>query len=165
MIPPEIRTKGGPRHYEAIFIGYDENRVGWYVCDLNGTFHFSRNVIFNEAVSGHLSGRLSSQLSIPSSSPPSPLAPCPQRTRVHTVAGQTFADTIAAQDACYLLQKPSSSDGGAQAPTPHSLEAILDFASLNAYDSFPEPLPTWSLDSEASVTLQVFGLLSYPDPN
>jgi len=30
-IPPELRTKGGPRRFEAIFIGYEENRIGWHV--------------------------------------------------------------------------------------------------------------------------------------
>lgn len=28
-IPPELRTKGGPRRYEAIFVGYEDNRIGW----------------------------------------------------------------------------------------------------------------------------------------
>ena len=49
-IPPELRTKGGPRRYEAIFVGYEENRIGWRVRDLAGKYHFSRDVIFNEAI-------------------------------------------------------------------------------------------------------------------
>jgi hypothetical protein len=168
LIPPELRTKGGPRRYEGIFVGYDDNRVGWYVRDQKGAFHFSRDVIFNESVPGRLSGRLSSHSSIPSS--PSSLSSDlpisrPTRLRVRTAAGQAFADTIAARDARRLLRAPSSSDGGAQEPDPYSLEAILDFASLNAYDSFPEPLPTWSLDDESLLPLQAFGLLSHPDPN
>ena len=35
-IPPELRTKGGPRRYEAIFVGYEDNRIGWRVRDLAG---------------------------------------------------------------------------------------------------------------------------------
>ena len=31
IIPPELCTKGGPRQYKAIFVGYDDNQVGWYV--------------------------------------------------------------------------------------------------------------------------------------
>ena len=54
-IPPEIRTKGGPRRYEAIFVGYDDNRIGWRVRDLAGRYHFSRDVVFNETTPGHLS--------------------------------------------------------------------------------------------------------------
>ena len=34
IIPPELRTKGGPRRYEAIFVGYEEDRIGWRVRDL-----------------------------------------------------------------------------------------------------------------------------------
>jgi hypothetical protein len=53
-IPEELCTKGGPRRFEAIFVGYEENRVGWRVRDLNGKYHFSHDIIFNESVPGHL---------------------------------------------------------------------------------------------------------------
>jgi hypothetical protein len=42
IIPPELRSKGGNRRFEAIFVGYEEGRVGWRVCDLQGRFNFSR---------------------------------------------------------------------------------------------------------------------------
>ena len=54
-IPPELHTKAGPRRYEAIFVGYEENRIGWHVRDLAGKYHFSRDIIFNETTPGHLS--------------------------------------------------------------------------------------------------------------
>ena len=54
-IPPELRTKAGPCRYEAIFVGYEENRIGWRVHDLAGKYHFSRDVVFNENTPGHLS--------------------------------------------------------------------------------------------------------------
>jgi hypothetical protein len=54
-IPPELRTKGGPRRYEAIFVGYEDNRIGWRVRDLAGKYYFSCDVVFNETVPGHLS--------------------------------------------------------------------------------------------------------------
>ena len=54
-IPPELRSKGGPRRYEAIFVGYEDNRIGWRVRDLAGKYHFSRDVVFNETTPGHLS--------------------------------------------------------------------------------------------------------------
>ena len=63
LIPPELRSKGGPHCFEAIFVGYDENRVGWYIRDLRGATHFSHDVIFNET----MPGRLSSRSPIPSS--------------------------------------------------------------------------------------------------
>ena len=39
-IPPELRTKGGPRRYKAVFVGYEDNRIGWQVQDLTGKYHF-----------------------------------------------------------------------------------------------------------------------------
>ena len=51
-IPPELSSKGGNRRFEAIFVGYEEGCVGWRVRDLQGRFHFSRDVIFNEASAG-----------------------------------------------------------------------------------------------------------------
>ncbi len=43
-IPPELHTKGGPRCFEGLFIGYEENRVKWRVRDLSGKVHFSCDV-------------------------------------------------------------------------------------------------------------------------
>jgi len=54
IIPPEKRTKGGPRRFEAIFVGYEEGRVGWRIRDMHGKYSFSRDVIFNEDVRGRL---------------------------------------------------------------------------------------------------------------
>ena len=51
-IPTELRTKAGPCRYEAIFISYEEARVGWLVRDLKGAMHFSWDVTFNEDLSG-----------------------------------------------------------------------------------------------------------------
>jgi hypothetical protein len=55
IIPPELHTKGGPRQFKAIFVGYEESRVGWRVHDLHVKYYFSRNVIFNKSIPGHLS--------------------------------------------------------------------------------------------------------------
>ena len=41
----ELRPKAGFKHFEAIFVGYEEARVGWHVRDLKGIFFFSRDVI------------------------------------------------------------------------------------------------------------------------
>ena len=53
-IPPELCTKGGPCRFEAVFVGYEEDRIGWHVRDLQGKYHFSQDIIFNESVPGHL---------------------------------------------------------------------------------------------------------------
>jgi hypothetical protein len=66
-IPPELRTKGGPHCFEGLFIGYEENRVGWRVHDLSGKVHFSRDVIFNELSVGRRS-RFSRSLPLPADS-------------------------------------------------------------------------------------------------
>jgi hypothetical protein len=34
VIPPEKRSKAGPRRYEAIFVGYEEGRVGWRIVEV-----------------------------------------------------------------------------------------------------------------------------------
>ncbi len=52
FMPHELRKKGGPRRFEAIFVGYEEDRVGWKVRDKSGKYWFSRDVIFNELESG-----------------------------------------------------------------------------------------------------------------
>ena len=54
-IPPELRTKAGPHQYEAIFMGYEDNRIGWCVRDLAGKYHFSRDIVFNKNTPSHLS--------------------------------------------------------------------------------------------------------------
>jgi hypothetical protein len=41
MISPELHSKGGSHRYEAIFVGYNEDWVGWRVCDLKGAYYFS----------------------------------------------------------------------------------------------------------------------------
>ena len=69
------------------------------------------------------------------------------------------------RDAHRLLHVSSSSDRGSHDPVPHSLVTILDFVSFNAYDSFPDRLPTWSLLSEALSALLNFSLLAHPDPD
>src|ERR1700678_3031406 len=92
-IPPELRTKAGPRRFEAIFVGYEEARVGWVVRDLKGAVHFSRDVVFNEDLSGRLG--VSRQISSRPPSPSLPLAPVrPVHDCMLTMAGRDYAHTI-----------------------------------------------------------------------
>src|SRR5271155_6147378 len=96
-----VADQGGPRRYEAIFVGYDENRVGWYVRDLKGVFHFSRDVIFDELVPGRISSSRPVSSSVPS--PVSSVSPRPIRDRVRTVAGQAFADALIVCNSLWTL--------------------------------------------------------------
>ena len=95
-IPPELRTKAGPRRFEAIFVGYEENRIGWTVRDLTGRIHFSRDVIFNEDLSGRFKiprSISSCQLPTPTSES-TPTSSRPIRNRTQTIAGQQYTDTL-----------------------------------------------------------------------
>jgi hypothetical protein len=158
-IAPELRSKGGPRRFEAIFVGYEENRLGWRVRDLKGAYHFSRDVIFNESVPGRLSNS-----SPPALDPASPASPLPSgrvtRTRTRTAAGQNFTDAIQARDLALAARRAKDpSHGGASSAV--SLSAILDFASLDLCDSWTDSIPTWSLDHNPSPLFTAFGFLSH----
>lgn len=52
--PSETCRKRDTCCFKAIFIGYDEEQLGWRVCDLHGKYFFSHNVIFNENIRGCL---------------------------------------------------------------------------------------------------------------
>ena len=163
LIPPELRSKGGPRRFEGIFIGYDDDRIGWYVCDKKNGVHFSRDVIFNESIPG----RLSSPRTLASSSSsvetfPSSLTPPsrPVQLCARTEAGQAFADTIAARDEALASRRSHDSTR-----PPLSLSAILDFASLDDFYLFPSPIPTWSLADEAISNFLSVSFLSHVEPD
>jgi hypothetical protein len=94
-IPTELRTKAGPRRYEAIFIGYEEARVGWLVRDLKGKVLFSRDVIFNEDLSGRFA--IPRTPSSVDSIPPDTIQDTttrPVRDRIRTYAGRDFDDAL-----------------------------------------------------------------------
>ena len=78
-----------------IFVGYEEHRIGWRVCDLLGKYSFSNDVIFNESSSGHLG--VPRPLADPSASPTSsPSLSCPahKQPRVRTSLGQAYDDVL-----------------------------------------------------------------------
>jgi len=131
-IPPELHAKGGPRRFEAIFVGYEENQLGWHVRDLHGKYHFSCDVIFNELVPGRLSSSSSCLCSTPSSSssilPPYSIPSRPSRILTHTAKDQAFADAIQLRDNRLATQRANSLH------LQQSLSAISDFVSLFATD-------------------------------
>ena len=156
LIPDEIHVKGGFKHFEAVFVGYEENQIGWKVQDLQGKYHFSQNVIFNENVQGHLS---CCSLPSPSSPPhiPSPSSPHPQHNQLLTEHGQQFADAIHLWDED-LAQWKALCLGGVSHLTlePHpqqSLAAVEDFIALLTLGDFP--IKTESLaDKEQGILLE-----------
>ncbi|KAF9002598.1 hypothetical protein BDZ89DRAFT_1026805 [Hymenopellis radicata] len=68
LLKKEQRKKGGPKGYEAIFVSYPKNFVGWIVRDLKGAYHTVNHVIFNESSPGKLSSK-SSFLDVPFQTP------------------------------------------------------------------------------------------------
>jgi hypothetical protein len=182
-IPSELRAKGGPRRFEAIFVGYEEHRIGWRVRDLDGKYHFSRDVIFNELVPGRTSSHhkstststrpsistitpSSSSPSIPSSSSSSPSSPLPSsppppprpaRQVTHTVKGQNYAETIRIQDerlAARRLKNPHPQQ---------TLSAVSDFVSFFAVDDLLHSEFMDDLDSHEPDVISSFCLLTSVD--
>jgi hypothetical protein len=176
-IPPELRTKGGPRRFEAIFVGYEEHRVGWRVRDLNGKYHFSRDVIFNELVPGRTSSHHKSSptptlpsmstitppisspsLTSSSSLPPSPPPP-PRSTRqiIRTTKGQDYTDSIRIRDerlAARRLKDPHPQQ---------TLSAVSDFVSFFTTDDLLHSEFMDDLDSHESDAISSFCLLTSVD--
>ena len=153
LIPPELRTKGGPRRYEAIFVGYEENRIGWRIRDLNGKYHFSRDIVFNESVPGHLSPRrgnpvdydkLPPSSTIPdepvtSTAPlPPPSVPCTVTTPLPT---PSIVDTVRNRDVVLAdrYERATRSSTHSLPPTRrhyNDIETINTLISLNEVDAF-----------------------------
>ena len=109
-IPIELRTKAGPRCFEAIFVGYEEACVGWTVHNLKEKIHFSHNVILNEDLSGHLGV----PRSITPTTPPSINLPtCPIRDHILTAAGQDYNEVIKLKE-LRRLEHVKGTNGGAR---------------------------------------------------
>jgi hypothetical protein len=92
-VPSETRGKAGPKCFRAIFVGYEEHRVGWRVRDLKGKYSFSNDVIFNE--------NLPARLGVPRSLTPiisdSTIDPSPNtrdRPRLRTSLGKAYDDVM-----------------------------------------------------------------------
>lgn len=90
-IPDEIRGKAGSKRFRAIFVGYEEHRIGWRIRDLKGKYSFSNDVIFNE----NLSGRLGIPRSLIPISTPSTSPRVLDRPRLRTSMGHAYDDIIA----------------------------------------------------------------------
>ena len=89
-VPDELRGKAGPKRFRAIFVGYEEHRIGWRVRDLAGKYSFSNDVVFNENLPARLG--VPRSLPLPLSDVTVPLSSrLPQdRPRIRTAAGQAY---------------------------------------------------------------------------
>ena len=114
-VPDELRAKAGFKRFRAIFVGYEEHRIGWRVRDLQGKYSFSNDVIFNENSSG--------RLGVPRPLPTHPDSPAPSTSsprhvrdqpRVRTTLGQAFDEVLrlkAFRRASRAQTKSSVADG------------------------------------------------------
>ena len=122
---------------------------------MKNALHFSRDVVFNESVSGRLSSSHTISLSV---SPDVSVSPSrPVHLRIRTPAGQDFADTVAARDLALASHRSRTVYDESSHP-PLSLSAILDFVSLLDFYVLPFPVDTWSLADEP---LSVFLLFAF----
>ena len=95
-VPNEIRGKAGPKRFRAIFVGYEEHRLGWRVRDLSGKYSFSNDIIFNENLPARLgvSRPLPPTSFLPVDSTITTLRPSRDRPRIRTAAGQAYDDVM-----------------------------------------------------------------------
>jgi hypothetical protein len=135
--PEEIRGKGAARRFEAVFVGYVENRLGWLVCDLNGKLFFSRDVIFNESVPGHLSPPRNRPAIAPTNTPSPPTTD--RVLRSHPKPLSLIAEIIMDRDERLSTQSM-------MIHPQQSLESISAFITYNELNSFllPHSVPTHS---------------------
>ena len=94
-VPDELCAKAGSKRFRAIFVSYEDHRIGWRVHNLHGKYSFSNDVIFNESSSGRLGvpHPLQSSSASPLSSP-APLWPARDQSRVRTMLGQAYDDVL-----------------------------------------------------------------------
>lgn len=148
-IPPELRSKGGPHQFEAIFVGCEDNCVGWHVHDMAGKYHFSRDVIFNESTPGHLSPchglPLNLSLLPPPSTVPNPKSQPPPTSSIPNT-NITSLPTPVLTDAIHIRNHIAthSTTNSLPKPTQHynDIDIISLFISLNdATQLLPPSLP------------------------
>lgn len=169
LIPQEKHSKGGPKRFEAIFVGYEEDRLGWRVHDLSGKYFFSRDVIFNENIRGSLKHSSPSPQDSVSSDPepaptPAPLcspSPRPQRPIKHTSHGADWSKAIQIRDSRLATRRRNAKTGGVHPQ--QTLTAITDFASLVSAELLPDR-PDDLLDLEPNTMHEYKCLAAFPDP-
>ena len=176
VIPPELRTKGGPRRFEAVFVGYEEDQIGWHVRDLQGKYHFLQDIIFNESVPGHLAPirKIDDPGTFTSSNPPSK-STRPSHKLNPTSKGHVFAEVIHVRDERLAKRQLVT-------PVHHQqqVDIIADFVSLtitgdilsadlvddlvlHEHDAVIDDCLLASLDSQRFTCPRVFDLSKAPE--
>jgi hypothetical protein len=179
IIPPELRTKGGPRRFKAKFVGYEENRIGWQIRDLHGKYLFSRDVIFNESIPGHLSPHCGNYVDFSLLPPPSiiqdidsnePTLTTPAQqpsTSITPLYHPTLSDMIHDRDTILKVSTECitrTDTNSLPKPRRHynDIQTITSFISIN--DSPPIDLSPHSFENTNYHDLLSYSFLSSPLP-
>ena len=162
-VPDELRAKAGFKRFRAIFVGYEEHRIGWRVRDLHGKYSFSNDVIFNENTSGRLGVPRPFPSTIDQSVSSSPSSrPTRDQPRVRTTRGQAYDEVLRLKEFRRSARNqtralvPGDAHGGAMPDAliaftgdtdelSPSIAVIDAFYSLIASSSLPDIPDTFSL--------------------
>ena len=180
-VPDELRAKAGFKRFRAIFVGYEEHRVGWRVRDLHGKYSFSNDVVFNESSSGRLGvpRSLSSSPVQPLVSSSSPRPPS-DRPRIRTTMGQAYDEVLRLKEfrrSAREQDRVLATAGGDPEPSvsvavatgvadpSFSLPALNAFYSLVASSSLPDLADTFSLSIAESDIFSLALRATTPSPS
>jgi len=94
LIPHEKHVKGGPKHFEVIYVGYEDDHMGWRYHSTNGKYRFSCDIVFNKTVCGSLKHSRSAVLPTSIISPSTSPSSRPSRLQKLTDRGCEWADAI-----------------------------------------------------------------------
>ena len=164
LIPHEKCVKSGPERFEVIFVGYEDDHMGWHYCSTNGKYGFSRDIVFNETVRGSLKHSCSAVLPTSIISPPTSPSSQPSQLQKLTDRGREWADAICICDEHYQqLQQLRACGYFALTLHPQQpLVAIDDFLSLFALTDLLDLSDLPSL--EYLVILEQSCLAAYSNP-
>ena len=93
-VPDEIWGKAGPKRFRAIFVCYEEHRLGWRVRDLSGKYSFSNDVVFNENISARLGVHRPLSSAISDTRSLSSSRPLRDNPRTRTAIGQAYDEVL-----------------------------------------------------------------------
>ena len=139
----EIRGKGENMRYEAVFVAYEENRIGWGCVDLNGKYRFSNDVVFDESSRGRLgTKRRVSSTPVPAVEGPRPLRHS-SRVPVPTKKSAQYREDIQRRRDKVLQLHPTPPDDASRPP---SVDFIADYAALAFAETVLSQYPSITLD-------------------
>ena len=143
--PVETRGKGASMHFEAVFVGYEEDRVSWGCVNLNGKYVFLNNVIFNKTTKG----RLGAKKCLTSTPIPIPEGPHPLHWSAHTIIpmqkGSQYREDL--QCKCDKISQLRPADYLQETALIPEVDFITEYAALAHAEAVLSGFPSVSLKS------------------